>query len=319
MPLWATCSICMDYLDNSCDVAAICCGHTFHQKCIMQWFCTSPKVSCPRCRKELKSSKCFLEKLYFDVGEQDGPALDPESLKREVDQLTSQLQEQQQRIEEQQRELEANMEELERYRREIQSGKNIETLLESQTVEVQMVVTQMGTGPEAFLDLASYSLAITKDYNELKEEHKASEEMIEHLKSELNISNERAQSVVIEYEKLREEQNTTWNSLITIQKELAVNRNDVKNAEEVIVSVGKKAEPLQEPFISQPPSEGAINCLLYNNLAPPGLQRSNLCLADDILRKTVTPPTTTKAATRPEESERLLFFGLRQPKLGSPG
>ena len=46
----AQCCICADQFENddSINIAAVPCGHTFHEVCVMRWLKTSN--SCPQCR-----------------------------------------------------------------------------------------------------------------------------------------------------------------------------------------------------------------------------------------------------------------------------
>uniref|UniRef100_A0A673IY32 E3 ubiquitin-protein ligase TRAIP-like n=1 Tax=Sinocyclocheilus rhinocerous TaxID=307959 RepID=A0A673IY32_9TELE len=80
MPIRAYCTICSDFFDNSKDVAAIHCGHTFHYVCLLQWFQSAPNKTCPQCRKQV-STRHIINKLFFDIApEDDGTPVDPESL-----------------------------------------------------------------------------------------------------------------------------------------------------------------------------------------------------------------------------------------------
>nr|XP_020448632.1 E3 ubiquitin-protein ligase TRAIP [Monopterus albus] len=84
MPFRAYCTICSDFFDHSADVAAIHCGHTFHNACLLQWFQTAPTKTCPQCRKQV-STRHIISKLYFDIGEDGGGTADPGTLQNELD------------------------------------------------------------------------------------------------------------------------------------------------------------------------------------------------------------------------------------------
>uniref|UniRef100_A0A672KYW1 E3 ubiquitin-protein ligase TRAIP-like n=1 Tax=Sinocyclocheilus grahami TaxID=75366 RepID=A0A672KYW1_SINGR len=87
MPIRAYCTICSDFFDNSNDVAAIHCGHTFHYACLLQWFQSAPSKTCPQCRKQV-STRHIINKLFFDIApEDDGTPVDPESLQNELDRM----------------------------------------------------------------------------------------------------------------------------------------------------------------------------------------------------------------------------------------
>ncbi|XP_030063336.1 E3 ubiquitin-protein ligase TRAIP isoform X2 [Microcaecilia unicolor] len=90
MPIRAYCTICSDFFDNSRDVAAVNCGHTFHYECLFHWFHTAPSRTCPQCRIQV-STRQIINKLYFDIGGEEDITLDAESLKNELDRTRAQL------------------------------------------------------------------------------------------------------------------------------------------------------------------------------------------------------------------------------------
>ncbi|NWW32041.1 TRAIP ligase, partial [Panurus biarmicus] len=79
MPIRAHCTICSDFFDNERDVAAVPCGHTFHQACLLQWFDTAPSRTCPQCRNQV-SKRHIINKLFFDVTLEEQAAPDAETL-----------------------------------------------------------------------------------------------------------------------------------------------------------------------------------------------------------------------------------------------
>ncbi|NXL13618.1 TRAIP ligase, partial [Setophaga kirtlandii] len=82
MPIRAHCTICSDFFDNERDVAAVPCGHTFHQACLFQWFDTAPSRTCPQCRNQV-SKRHIISKLFFDVTLDEQAAPDAETLQCE--------------------------------------------------------------------------------------------------------------------------------------------------------------------------------------------------------------------------------------------
>lgn len=90
MPIRAYCTICSDFFDHSKDVAAIHCGHTFHYDCLLQWFQSAPTKTCPQCRKQV-STRHIITKLFFDIGNEEVEAVDPESLQNELDRVKALL------------------------------------------------------------------------------------------------------------------------------------------------------------------------------------------------------------------------------------
>ncbi|XP_021518175.1 E3 ubiquitin-protein ligase TRAIP isoform X1 [Meriones unguiculatus] len=90
MPIRALCTICSDFFDHSRDVAAIHCGHTFHLQCLIQWFETAPSRTCPQCRIQV-GKKTIINKLFFDLAQEEESVLDAEFLKNELDNIRAQL------------------------------------------------------------------------------------------------------------------------------------------------------------------------------------------------------------------------------------
>ncbi|XP_065407512.1 E3 ubiquitin-protein ligase TRAIP isoform X7 [Chrysemys picta bellii] len=90
MPIRAHCTICSDFFDNHKDVAAIHCGHTFHQECLIQWFDTAPSRTCPQCRIQV-GKRHIINKLFFDVALEEQTSLDAESIQNELDKVKAQL------------------------------------------------------------------------------------------------------------------------------------------------------------------------------------------------------------------------------------
>ncbi|XP_059712210.1 E3 ubiquitin-protein ligase TRAIP isoform X2 [Haemorhous mexicanus] len=90
MPIRAHCTICSDFFDNERDVAAVPCGHTFHQACLFQWFDTAPSRTCPQCRNQV-SKRHIISKLFFDVTLDEQAVPDAETLQNELDKVKAQL------------------------------------------------------------------------------------------------------------------------------------------------------------------------------------------------------------------------------------
>ncbi|XP_008061369.1 E3 ubiquitin-protein ligase TRAIP [Carlito syrichta] len=90
MPIRALCTICSDFFDHSRDVAAIHCGHIFHLQCLIQWFETAPSRTCPQCRIQV-GKRSIINKLFFDLSQEEENVLDAELLKNELDNVRAQL------------------------------------------------------------------------------------------------------------------------------------------------------------------------------------------------------------------------------------
>lgn len=57
----AACSICTDQFDHDKAVAAMPCGHTFHDECLGKWLANTR--NCPSCRKPLKKNQHAIHRV----------------------------------------------------------------------------------------------------------------------------------------------------------------------------------------------------------------------------------------------------------------
>ncbi|RXN34319.1 E3 ubiquitin- ligase TRAIP-like protein [Labeo rohita] len=220
MPIRAYCTICSDFFDNSKDVAAIHCGHTFHYA----W-------------KQV-STRHIINKLFFDIApEDDGTPVDPESLQNELDRmkavlsgkekewrdkqksvdtlkdtiekqkkdlerlrkeigdkemLCSVLRKQMNFLESQKNEGQAAKEEAKRLRVKMKTYESLDVVLQGQRSEVEAMITDMGVGQSAVEQLSIYCISLKKEYDNLKGSLKSSNEMCEKLKRELISSNSKS-------------------------------------------------------------------------------------------------------------------------------
>uniref|UniRef100_A0A8C1C8G5 TRAF-interacting protein n=1 Tax=Cyprinus carpio carpio TaxID=630221 RepID=A0A8C1C8G5_CYPCA len=120
MPIRAYCTICSDFFDNSKDVAAIHCGHTFHYVCLLQWFQSAPNKTCPQCRKQV-STRHIINKLFFDIApEEDGTPADPESLQNELDRMKAVLSEKEKEWRDKQKSVDTLKDTIERQKKDLE-------------------------------------------------------------------------------------------------------------------------------------------------------------------------------------------------------
>ncbi|XP_058855564.1 E3 ubiquitin-protein ligase TRAIP-like isoform X2 [Acipenser ruthenus] len=298
MPIRAYCTICSDYFDNSKDVAAIHCGHTFHYECLLQWFQTAPSKTCPQCRKQV-SPRHIISKLFFDqVLEEGAPTLDPESLQNELDRirvllstkesewresqkiidslretvnqrnttleslkrsleekemLCSALRKQMKYLENQQNETKSAKEETRRLRTKMKTFESLDLLLQGQRGEVEAMIRDMGVGQSAVEQLSIYCVSLKKEYENLKTNHRTSNEMTEKLKRELFSSNSKLDKAVLEL-------NRTKDDLKAAQQELV-------NADKQITSLKKKVEFLQKTLSTPSRTNEAISRLVFERSA----------------------------------------------------
>lgn len=304
MPIRAYCTICSDYFDNSKDVAAIHCGHTFHYECLLQWFQTAPSKTCPQCRKQV-SPRHIISKLFFDqVLEEGAPTLDPESLQNELDRirvllstkesewresqkiidslretvnqrnttleslkrsleekemLCSTLRKQMKYLENQQNETKSAKEETRRLRTKMKTFESLDLLLQGQRGEVEAMIRDMGVGQSAVEQLSIYCVSLKKEYENLKTNHRTSNEMTEKLKRELFSSNSKFDKAVLEL-------NRTKDDLKAAQQELV-------NADKQITSLKKKVEFLQKTLSTPSRTNEAISRLVFESPAPVQLKQ----------------------------------------------
>jgi len=59
----AVCQICTDQYDAEKPIAAMPCGHTFHDDCLSRWLLTTR--NCPSCRKPLKKSQNPIHRVSY--------------------------------------------------------------------------------------------------------------------------------------------------------------------------------------------------------------------------------------------------------------
>ncbi|XP_044881340.1 E3 ubiquitin-protein ligase TRAIP isoform X3 [Mauremys mutica] len=242
MPIRAHCTICSDFFDNHKDVAAIHCGHTFHQECLIQWFHSAPSRTCPQCRIQV-SKRHIINKLFFDVALEEQMSLDAESIQKQMKYL-----------EQQQEETKGAKEEARRLRNKLKTMERIEMLLQSQRPEVEEMIRDMGIGQAAVEQLAVYCVSLKKEYENLKEARKASSEMTEKLKKELFSANNKLQKTFLELEKMKEELKST--------------QKDLSNADKEIMSLKKKIGILQETLKVPSVTSETLSRLVFESPAP---------------------------------------------------
>ncbi|CAG5129051.1 unnamed protein product [Candidula unifasciata] len=88
----AQCCICSDLFENcqTVNIAAVPCGHTFHEDCLMRWMETSS--TCPSCRSNVKRNQ-IIKRLFFDIREDDCEPEDVDRLLNQIGSLKAQVSE----------------------------------------------------------------------------------------------------------------------------------------------------------------------------------------------------------------------------------
>uniref|UniRef100_A0AAY5KYI1 RING-type domain-containing protein n=1 Tax=Esox lucius TaxID=8010 RepID=A0AAY5KYI1_ESOLU len=335
MPIRAYCTICSDFFDHSRDVSAIHCGHTFHYDCLLQWFQTAPNKTCPQCRKQV-STRHIINKLFFDIGGEEGSSADPESLQNELDRmkavlttkgkgppyntdkclnrsqlfciclrkeigekemLCSALRKQMKYMENQQSETQAAKDEAQRLRTKLKTYESLDVLLQGQRTEVESMITDMGVGHAAVEQLSIYCISLKKEYDNLKGSIRSSNEMCEKLKREVFASNNKLQKATMEL-------NSTKDDMKAVQK-------DLTNADKEISSLKKKVEILQKTLSTPTRTNEALSRLVFESPAPVALKQP--CLhqpanSEDIdLNMTFDISTPDPVDRRTVPSKKMLF------------
>ncbi|XP_077133294.1 E3 ubiquitin-protein ligase TRAIP isoform X2 [Ranitomeya variabilis] len=343
MPIRAQCSICSDFLDHLSDVAAIHCGHTFHQLCLEQWFSSAPHRTCPQCRIQV-SKRQIIQKLFFDVGLEEDVTLDPESLKNEVDRVKASLQLREKEKRESQKLVDSLREMLEIRNVTIES-------LQRKVDELEMLCASLKRQMN-FFDLQQ------SETKAAKEEARRLRNKLQRLQSiEVLLQSQRPEvetmirdigsgaaaveqlaiycvSLKKEYENLKDVRKSSSEMMEKLKKELfssnhkvqmaeqergrareelGAAQKELENADREILSLKKKVEFLQKTLSSPTATNEAISRLICESPAPIGLQRPRLrppVMGDDInleLRFDVsTPePTAQKAAIAPWKKIKL--------------
>ncbi|XP_030314361.1 E3 ubiquitin-protein ligase TRAIP isoform X2 [Calypte anna] len=110
----------------------------------------------------------------------------------ETEMLCSSLKKQMKFLEQQNEDNRSSKEEAHRLRNKLKSMERIELLLQSQRPEVEEMIREMGVGQAAVEQLAIYCVSLKKEYENLKDARKISNEMTEKLKKELFLVNSKS-------------------------------------------------------------------------------------------------------------------------------
>ncbi|XP_061473756.1 E3 ubiquitin-protein ligase TRAIP [Rhineura floridana] len=172
----------------------------------------------------------------------------------EVEMLCSTLKKQMKYLEQQQDDAKSAKEEAQRLRNKLKNMERIETLLQSQRPEVEEMIRDMGAGQAAVEQLAIYCISLKKEYENLKESRKASNDTIEKLRKELFSANHKLQKTVLELEKTTEELKST--------------QTDLRNADKEIMSLKKKIRVLQDTIKVPSLTNEALGRLVLESPVP---------------------------------------------------
>uniref|UniRef100_A0A8C1QS42 TRAF-interacting protein n=1 Tax=Cyprinus carpio TaxID=7962 RepID=A0A8C1QS42_CYPCA len=294
MPIRAYCTICSDFFDNSKDVAAIHCGHTFHYVCLLQWFQSAPNKTCPQCRKQV-STRHIINKLFFDIApEDDGTPADPESLQNELDRMKAVLSEKEKEWRDKQKSvdtlkdtIERQKKDLERLRKEIGDKEMLCSVLRKQ---MNFLESQKNEG-QAAKEEAKRLRVKMKTYESLDVVLQGQRSEVEAMITDMGVGQSAVEQLSIycislkkEYdnlkgslkssnemcEKLKRElfsSNTTAETNGT-KEDMKALQKDLSNADKEITSLKKKVEILQRTLSTPTRTNEAISRLVFESPAP---------------------------------------------------
>ncbi|TRY59873.1 hypothetical protein DNTS_035284 [Danionella cerebrum] len=299
MPIRAYCTICSDFFDNTKDVAAIHCGHTFHYDCLLQWFQSAPSKTCPQCRKQV-STRHIINRLFFDIApEEDGVQVDPESLQNELGRIKAVLSGKEKEWREKQKSvdtlkdtIEKQKKDLDRLRKEVGDKEMLCSVLRKQMnfLEIQKNESQaakeeakrlrvkMKTYESLDVVLQGQRSEVEAMITDMGVGQSAVEQLsiycislkkeYDNLKGSLKSSNEMCEKLKRELissnsklQKASSETNRTKDEMKALQ-------NDLSSADKEITSLKKKVEILQRTLSTPTRTNEAISRLVFESPAP---------------------------------------------------
>ncbi|KAM4651370.1 E3 ubiquitin-protein ligase TRAIP [Discoglossus pictus] len=315
MPIRAYCTICSDFFDNVRDVAAVHCGHTFHQECLLKWFKSAPSRTCPQCRIQV-SNRQIINKLFFDIGGEEDTPLDAESLKNEVDRIK------------------VNLLGKEKEKRECQIlVDSLREMLDVRNVTIQSLQKELGDTEMLCSTLRKQMKFLDQQQSETKAAKDEARKLRNKLKTmesiEVLLQSQRPEvemmirdmgsgaaaveqlavycvSLKKEYENLKEARKSSTEmteklkkelfssnnkaqkvtlELQKVKEELGATQKELHNSDKEIMSLKKKVEFLQKSLSSPTAANEAISRLIFESPAPMGLERPRLhrpALGEDI-------------------------------------
>ncbi|XP_078066002.1 E3 ubiquitin-protein ligase TRAIP [Mustelus asterias] len=305
MPIRAYCTICSDYFDNFRDVAAIHCGHTFHNECLAQWFHSAPSRTCPQCRIKV-SAKQIINKLFFDIGESE-QVLDAETLQNELDRAKSQLLQKEKEKKDRQLIIDKLRDTLDERNTKVESmvKELSETEMLCSTLKKQMrhLEQQQDNSKSAkeearrlrqkLKTLESVQVLLQSQRSEVEEmirDMGIGQSAVEQLsiycvslKKEYENLKETFKSSVDMSEKLKREHfvitcklEKSVSQLEKVKEELQASQEDVRNADKEIMNLKKKVEFLQKSLSTPNRTNEALSRLMFESPAPVDLQHPKL-------------------------------------------
>ncbi|KAM6169536.1 E3 ubiquitin-protein ligase TRAIP [Rhynchocyon petersi] len=349
MPIRALCTICSDFFDHSRDVAAIHCGHTFHLQCLIQWFETAPSRTCPQCRIQV-GKKSIINKLFFDLAQEEEIVLDAEFLKNELDNTRAQLAQKEKEKRDSQaiidmlrdtlEERNATVESLQQslnqtemlcstLKKQLKYWEQHHNETKQAQEEARQLRSKMKTMERIELLLQSQRPQVEEMIRDMGVGQSAVEQLAvycvslkkeyENLKEARKASGELAEKLRKDLFSSKSKLQTVYSELDQAKLELKSSQKDLQSAEKEISSLKKKLTMLQETLNLPPVDNETVNRLVFESPAPVEMLNLKLrrpAFSDDIdLNETFyvdTPPA------RPSSSQHGLAKKFCLEKALSP-
>ncbi|XP_052043282.1 E3 ubiquitin-protein ligase TRAIP isoform X2 [Apodemus sylvaticus] len=333
MPIRALCTICSDFFDHSRDVAAIHCGHTFHLQCLIQWFETAPSRTCPQCRIQV-GKKSIINKLFFDLAQEEESVLDAEFLKNELDSIKAQLSQKDREKRDSQAIINSLRDTLEERNATVESLQNAlnkaEMLCSTLKKQMKFMEQQQDETKQAREEAHQLKRKMrTMEQIELLLQSQRPE--VEEMIRDMGVGQSAVEQLAVycvslkkEYENLKEARKASGELADRLKKDLASSRSklkavnteldqaklelrsaqkDLQSADKEITSLRKKLMILQETLSLPPVTNETVSRLVFESPAPVEMLNPRLhrpLLSDEIdLNATFninTPPSQTSSS-----------------------
>ncbi|KAL1782501.1 E3 ubiquitin-protein ligase TRAIP [Sigmodon hispidus] len=298
MPIRALCTICSDFFDHSRDVAAIHCGHTFHLQCLIQWFETAPTRTCPQCRIQV-GKRAIINKLFFDLAQEEESVLDAEFLKNELDSVRAQLSQKEREKRDSQTIIDTLRDTLEERNATVESLQNAldKTEMLCSTLKKQMrfleqqqdetkkaqeearrLKSKMRTMEQIELLLQSQRSEVEEMIRDMGVGQSAVEQLAvycvslkkeyENLKEARKASGELADKLKRDLASSKSKLKTVYMELDQAKVELRSAQKDLQSADKEITSLRKKLTMLQETLNLPPKTSETVSRLVFESPAP---------------------------------------------------
>uniref|UniRef100_A0A671WRA3 TRAF-interacting protein n=1 Tax=Sparus aurata TaxID=8175 RepID=A0A671WRA3_SPAAU len=306
MPIRAYCTICSDFFDHSRDVAAIHCGHTFHYECLLQWFQTAPTKTCPQCRKQV-TTRHIISKLYFDIGGEEEPSADPESLQvpklEHLNKMSREWRDKQKAVDGLKDTVDKQRRDLDSMRKEVMEKEMLCSALRKQMTYLETQQNDVQAAKEEAWRLRTKM----KTFESLDVLLQGQRAEVESMITDMGISQAAVEQLSIfcislkkEYDNLKGSLKSSNDMCEKLKREVLASNNKFHKAS---VEVSKTKEEMKS---------------LQNDLARADKEISSLKKKVEFLQKTLSTPTRTNEALSRLVFESPAPMELKQPRLHHP-